>query len=62
MLDEETVEYGVCLVLAAMGGQTLPYVWDAEFRRMKETEVFGNRYVLTDCSLSVNGFSWLTLY
>lgn len=36
MLDEETVEYGVCLILAGMLDRTLPPGWNDDFRRSKE--------------------------
>ena len=61
MLDEETVEYGVCLILAAMVKQTLPCVWDEEFRASKDKEALGTSHVLADCSLEINRVPWLTL-
>ena len=36
MLDEETVEYGVCLILAGLVDHRLPIVWDEMFRWAKE--------------------------
>ena len=59
MLDEETVEYGVCLILAGFVKQALPVVWDEEFRRNKEGKNAGG---LFDETMLVNGHAWLASY
>lgn len=61
MLDEETVEYGVCLILAGFMRKSLPSVWDADFRAAKEKEAREGELIMFDKSLSVNGHEWLML-
>ena len=57
MLDEETVEYGVCLILAGLVNHGLPVVWDEAFRRSKEP----CHMLPIDEEMWIGGRAWMSL-
>ena len=57
MLDEETVEYGVCLILAGLVERMLSPAWDEGFRQSKEPFVA----LPYDGSFWIDGRPWMSL-
>ena len=58
MLDEETVEYGVCLILAGLIVKPLPTMWDEMFRQSKEPSLKTLPY---NDEMLIDGRPWISI-